>query len=399
MTQKTNQKTLLIALLVSANATWANSYEDGVLYRQQNNFSAAASAFRSVVKQEPKNLLALEQLATMESWQNNYDASISVWRQYTAIAPESATGYRGLARVLYWQGNKTAALQELEKALQREPNHIETLVLQGDVLLADGRPAEARRVYLQAQTLKGSDAELEQKISRAVAPALWRLDTGVIADHYSRTRGAENSLYAQVGYKASKTSTVYARVDRGYSFREVDYGISVGGYFKPTDQLVLQTEFGITPDETDFRAKTSALINSEWLLNPHFQPLLGLKYARYTVAGTSGAVKTLTPGLRVNIVPASIELRHSTTENVDSTKTQIVQAKVNIERGGYTPYILYSSGKEALPPLLAAKVSLVGIGSVFNLNPLWSVRVDFSQERRKKAYVHDALGVGISYHF
>lgn len=394
-----NKIVMLVSLLLAANATWANSYEDGVLYRQQGNFSAAATAFRSLIKQEPKNLLALEQLATMESWQNNFEASISVWRQYIAIAPESATGYRGLARVLYWQGNTTTSLQELELALQREPNHIETLILQGDVLLADGRPAAARQIYLQAQALKGSDAELQQKISRAVAPKLWRLDTGLIADHYSRNRGAENNLYAQLGYKATETSTLYARVDRGYSFREVDYGLSIGGYFKPTDQLVLHTELGITPDETDFRAKKSALVNSEWLLSPYLHPLLGLKYARYTVGSTTGAVKTITPGLRVNIAPASVELRYSDNDNVDSTNTQIVQAKINIEREGYNPYILYSSGKEALPPLLAAEVRVIGVGSVFDLNPLWSVRIDVSREKRKDAYVHDALGVGMSYRF
>ena len=393
------QKMILIALLVSANATWANSYEEGASYRQQGNFSAAANAFRSVIKQEPKNLLALEQLATMESWQNNFDASISVWRQYIEVAPEAATGHRGLARVLYWQGKHEAALQALVAALKKEPNHADTLILQGDILLADARPAEARQTYLQAQAIKGVDTELTQKISRAIAPTQWRLDTGLIADHYSRTRGAENSMYAQLSYKHNKNSTLYARIDRGYSFREVDYGLSAGGYFQPIPKLALHAEINATPDQVDFRAKTTALMNSEWLLNPHLQPLLGLKYARYTTGTKTGEVKTITPGLRVNIAPTSIELRYSTSDNIDRTKTHIAQAKINIERDGYSPYILYASGKEALPPLLIAKVDIIGVGSVFNINPLWSVRVDYSQEKRQFAYIHDSLGVGMSYRF
>jgi YaiO family outer membrane protein len=336
----------------------------------------------------------------MESWQNNFDRSITVWQQYISLAPEATTGHIGLARVLYWQGKHEAALQALAIALKKEPNYADTLILQGDILLADGRTAQARQTYLQAQAIKGVDTELTQKISRAIAPTQWRLDTGIIADHYSRTRGTENSMYAQLSYKHTKNSTLYARIDRGYSFREVDYGLSAGGYFLPTPTLALHTEVGTTLDSANFKAKTTGFVNAEWLLNAYVQPLLGLKYAHYNTVGTAtGSVKTITSGVRVNFAPASLELRYNTSDNIDKTKTHISQAKLTIEREGYTPYILYASGKEALPPLLVAKVDIIGVGSVFNINPLWSVRVDYSQEKRQFAYTHDALGVGMSYKF
>lgn len=394
-----NKTGLLAMLLLAANTAYAATYEEGVAYRQQGNLTAAASAFRDVVNKEPSNLLALEQLATMEGWLNHFDAAIVVWRQYIAVAPTSATGRMGLARVLYWQGKREEALQELDLALKSESNDAEILTLKGDVLLADNRPTEARRVYLQAQALKGSDVELEQKIARAIAPALWRIDAGVIADRYSRARGAENSMYSQLGYKTSATTTVYARIDRGYSFREVDYGLTVGGYMQPTSWLALNAELGTTPDEADFRAKNTALLNSEWLLTPYLQPLLGVKYARYTIGATTGSVTTITPGVRVNIAPATIELRYSSSDNVDNNTTHVAQAKLSVAREGYTPYIIYSTGKETLPPLALANVRVMGVGSVFDLNTLWSVRVDLSRENRKHSYVHDAFGLGLAYRF
>jgi len=394
-----NKAAMLTVLLLAANTAGAASYQDGVSYRQQSNFSAAASAFRDVVSKEPSNLLALEQLATMEGWLNQFDAAIVVWQQYIALAPASVTGHMGLARVLYWKGEHDKALQSLDLALKQEANNAEILTLKGDVLLADNRSVEARRVYLQAQALKGGDVELEKKIARAIVPALWRIDAGVIADRYSATRGAENSMYTQLGYKTSATTTVFARIDRGYSFREVDYGLSVGGYIQPLSWLALNAEVGTTPDEADFRAKTTALLNGELLMNPLIQPLLGLKYARYTVGATTGAVTTITPGVRVNIAPASVELRYSASDNVDNSKTHVVQAKITVEREGYTPYIVYSSGKEALPPLALADVRVTGIGSVFDLSPVWSVRVDISQEKRKHSYDHDAFGLGLAYRF
>ena len=44
-----NKAAMLTVLLLAANTAGAASYQEGVSYRQQSNFSAAASAFRDVV--------------------------------------------------------------------------------------------------------------------------------------------------------------------------------------------------------------------------------------------------------------------------------------------------------------------------------------------------------------
>ncbi len=383
----------LCLLTLSAHAA---TYEDGVRFKNQQQLPSAAAAFAEVAAREPRNVLAREQLAIVLGWQNRFDESIAAWRQAIALAPDKADYHIGLARVNYWKGNRSAALQSLDTALRLAPGSTEALKLQGDVLLADNRPAEARSAYQRAQQLTPSDAEIATKLSRIVEPLLWRLDAGFTYDDYDNFRGAENSRFVQLGRRVGKGGNVlYARYDGFANFGSQDDGLTLGAYWLPHPKLLLNLEAGLTLGNADFRPDTLLLASGEWLLDFFVQPLFAFRYLKYD----NGTVTTLQPGLRLPFTGGNVEARYGITNNISGSSTGVFSGKLTLEREGYTPYLAFTTGSEALPPQAEADITIFGGGVAFDLSSQWGARVDYSYEDRKDIYKHHAIGAGLTYKF
>lgn len=387
---------LALSLSLFAQQALAASYEDGVRLKSQQQLPAAEAAFAEVAAREPRNVLAREQLAIVLGWQSKFDASIKAWREAIALAPNKADYHLGLGRVLYWKGERAAALQSLDTALKLDPKSADALKLKGDVLIADGQPAEARKAYLAAQSLAPSDTELPRRIARAVPPLLWRLDAGYTYDDYDNFRGQESSRFVQLGRRVGKGGDVlYVRYDGYDNFGKVDQGATLGAYWLPHPKLLLNLEAGTTFGTADFRPENLYQINGEWLIDAPVQPLLGYRYLTYD----NGEVSTITPGLRVLLPGAVAEARYGFTDNLDGSNTGVFAARVTFEGAGYSPYLAFTSGSEALPPQAEADITVFGGGVVFDLTPAWGVRVDYSYEDRKDIYKHHAVGGGVTYRF
>lgn len=387
--------TFLIGCL--AETATATSFEEGLRLKNDQQLESAAAVFTEIVRRQANDLKALEQLAIVQGWLQRYDDSIATWRQALTLTPDQVDFRIGLARVLYWKGEREAALVELNRALARDPDHIEALTLKGDVLMAQNAPASARRAYEQARVLAGTAAnpELDRKIAGAVPPRAWRLDVGGSYDHYDNARGDENSLYTQLGYRLSPKLTLYGRYDRYDNFGTTDQGLAAGGYWLIQQRLLLNAEVGGTLDEVDFRPDTLAALYADLLLDGPLQPLLGLRHLRYD----NGDVTTITPGLRLLRSTAQLELRYSHTDNIDGGSTGVFSARASYDAGRYAPYLAYTVGEEALPPQALADIRIYGAGCVFNLSPTWGLRADYSYEDREDIYRHHALGLGLTYRY
>ena len=383
-------------LLLAATATQAATYEDGLRLKQQQQLVSAAEAFAEVAAIEPGNVLAREQLAIVLGWQNRFDESIAAWQQAIALAPGKADYRVGLARVQYWKGERSAALASLDTALRLEPGSADAHKLKGDVLLADGQPAAARAAYAEAQQLNPSDAELPPRLARAVEPKRWRLDAGFTYDDYDNFRGAENSRFVQLGRRVGAGGDVlYARYDGYDNFGSIDQGLTLGSYWLPHRQLLLNLEAGRTFGTANFRPDTQLQINAEWLAEGVLQPLLGFRYFDYD----NGTVTTITPGVRAQFERSIAELRYGFTENIDGSNTGVFAARLTLPREGYAPYFAFTTGSESLPPQAKADITILGGGVVWDLSPSWGARVDYSYENRKDIYKHHALGGGLTYKF
>lgn len=394
-----NIRTLAAVAAAFALATpslFASTYEEGLRLKQQQELAAATEAFAAVAAREPGNVLAREQLAIVLGWQNRFDDSIAMWREAIALAPENPDYKVGLARVQYWKGERRDALASLDQALAIDPQNAEALKLRGDVLLAEGDAVGARSAYLQSQALAPEDAELKVRIARAVPPKLWRLDAGYTYDDYDNFRGAENSRFVQLGRRVSQAGDVlYARYDGYDNFGRIDQGITLGAYWLPHPQLLLNLEAGRTLGTADFRPDTQFQVNGEWLLAGVLQPLLGYRYFDYD----NGTVTTITPGLRAQFERTIAEVRYGFTDNIDGSTTGVFAARLALPREGYAPYFAFTTGSEALPPQAKADITILGGGVVWDLSPAWGLRVDYAYEDRKDIYQHHAIGGGFNYKF
>lgn len=387
---------LALPFLLLAAQTTAASYEDAVNLKNQQQLEAAATAFAEVAAREPRNALAREQLAIVLGWQSRFDESIAAWQQAIVLAPSKADYHLGLGRVYYWKGAHEAALQSLDTAQGLEPRNADVLKLKGDVLLAANRAGDARSAYQQAQQLAPNDAELPQRLARAVEPLLWRLDAGFTYDDYDNARGAENSRFVQLGRRIGRGGDVlYARYDGYDNFGSIDNGITLGTYWLPHPKLLLNIEAGRTLGTANFRPETQFQINGELLLDAIVQPLLGYRYFKYD----NGTVTTITPGLRAALPGAVAEVRYGITDNIDGSSTGVFAARLTLPREGYAPYLAFTRGKESLPPQAKAEITVLGGGVVWYLTPAWGARLDYSYEDRKDIYKHHAVGAGLTYRF
>jgi cytochrome c-type biogenesis protein CcmH/NrfG len=169
--------TLLVAALLAAPVAngagpkksargAASRFGDAVRLKKAGKHAAAAAAFQAIVDSEPKNVDALEQLATLQGWLAKHDEALMTWRKALSLAPENSDLRLGLARVLYWKGETKSSLKELAAVLVSQPESAEAWTLNGDVLLADGRPGEARKAYKKAKSLAPKDGEIDKKLAR-----------------------------------------------------------------------------------------------------------------------------------------------------------------------------------------------------------------------------------------
>jgi YaiO family outer membrane protein len=378
------------------------TFQEALQLKNSGKKYQSEHAFMAITQSQPGNLAAIEQLAIVQSWQNKFDLAIANFRKALMIDEHYTPARVGLARVSYWQGQRTVALAEINKVLIQQPSKPSNWILKGDILMANAQPALAREAYLQAQEFSGSkvNASLSKKIAHAKAPKTWRIDAGYISDSFSEERVDGNSSYLQLGYTFMNATTLYIRSEEYSSFDTTDTGTVMGAYFSPHKTLLINAEYYLNSNQAHFRPNQQTSINADIILDPTWRPLLSVRLATYDVSGgDEKTVTTFAPGLRINHDHASVEFRHARSSNIDDTTTATNTLKLNLNYDGVSPYLVYTQGEEAIPPLAAAKISVIGAGAVFKLNDQLGFRVDVSREDRKDAYIHNAVGAGLSVYF
>lgn len=390
--------TLAWVLAGWAASAWAagGGFEEGLALKRAEKFAEAAAVFAAVVKKEPRNADALEQLATVQGWLGRHEESIETWRRLLRLAPKNDDYRVGLARVLYWKGRHEEALKELSRVLAGRSRRADALALRGDVLAAAGRPEEARTAYLGAQSADPSDGELAKKLARLEFPLRWRVDSGLVYDHYTNFRRAERGTYLQAGYAPRPGRSVWLRHEWQNHFRFVDNTIAAGGAWQPARPLTLTGEVGGTP-ASDFSADFKAAVGGELRVHAKAAVLAGYRYLAYG----NGSLHSFVPGLRFEAVPwASFEYKLVYSRNVDDSTTA-----AHLFRLGFSwaervlPYVGFASGEEAVPPQPKARSNDVSAGVVWNVSRAWALRADVSNEHRPGFYERNTVAGGLTYRF
>ena len=392
--------TYIVLLLTSSCSGWQTPtppFEEGIRFKREQKLAAAADIFRAILKEEPQNVDAMVQLATVEGWQNHFDESLSWWQRALALRPDDADIAIGSARVQYWKGANAAAAGTLERVLAQHPQYLDALLLMGDVQMASNAPGEARGYYLRAQKVDASVPGLARKLENAVAPLRWRFDTGIFADDYNQGRGqGEHSFFSQLGYKAHARATVWVRHDQYNYFNQIDNSVSLGTTVLVAKPLAITTEMSLI-NRPDFQPKWKFHLGADYVLGSRVS--INGFYRRWMYP--QGAVNMLSPGLRWQALPwlAAI-LRYTVSHNIDKSVTGAVQAQLDFQVNEKVQlYTGYARGEENIPPQARAKFQAFSSGAIWNPHRRLGLRLDYSFERRPTFWNRQSIGPGVRVSF
>ena len=98
--------TLIFLVLSSFNLdaqVHDREYQAAVNLKKSKQLPLAEKAFRRIITKQPNHLLAMEQLAVVQSWQNKLDESVESFEHTLRLDPTYTSARAGLARVYYWQ--------------------------------------------------------------------------------------------------------------------------------------------------------------------------------------------------------------------------------------------------------------------------------------------------------
>lgn len=132
---------------------------------KESNLGEAAKGFEAIFKTDPTNALALAQLGAVHFALYKVDRrdaklldqATQESEQAKDLNSDIAVPYITLARVATIQGRPELAMQQIDKAREREPNSAEVQGYLGDVYAAQGKKAEAMAAYQKASDMAPDD--------------------------------------------------------------------------------------------------------------------------------------------------------------------------------------------------------------------------------------------------
>jgi tetratricopeptide (TPR) repeat protein len=128
----------------------------------------AEFALKSALGLQPDNLNLQLRLGGVYLAKNDTSAARDVFRELTERYPHSDRAWASLGLLDAQLGNHERALLELEQALQENPLLPEVQLGYGELLLTQGRAAEALAAFQDAKNLLPDDPQLEARTGQAL---------------------------------------------------------------------------------------------------------------------------------------------------------------------------------------------------------------------------------------
>lgn len=392
-----------IALFAAlAPALVAATQEEGLALKRAGDFKGALKVFAELVAANPRDVDALEQLATMRGWTDDHAGALQAWDQALALAPHYAGLRIGRARVLYWMGRTDEALAEVERAIAASLADADARELAGDIHRARHEPEAARERYLQAAAL-APQSEAAAKAAKVRIPRRWRLDAGGMIDDYRPADGTvvqrdeEQSAYLQLGRQFGDSVALGAGADYAHHFGLVDWRFNLEGWWTAVPGLTVSARAATTP-EADFLPEREGALGGEWRASAAVTALAGVRISDYAAE----RVVLLVPGLRLapDGLPFSVEARWFHAMSDVSRDTDAAVLRVDAALGeGVRAWLLGSYGRENQPPVGVATTASVAGGLAVELDEAWTARFELLWERREGVHRRLSAGYGITTRF
>lgn len=382
----------------------AATMEEGLALKRAQDLPAAARVFSALVAANPKDVDALEQLATVTGWQERHAEALALWERAIVLAPDYAGLRVSRARVLYWMGRLDEARDQIVLLLSGPDapsrRDLEAWILAGDIARARREPEAAYGYYTQALVLDATSELAQGKLRQVQLPRRWRLDAGGMLDSYHPAsdtvvqRGHEQTAYLQLGRQVSDRLTLALGADYAHEFGEVDWRYNAEAYWSPRDDLSLQARAALTP-QADVLANWEALVGADWRASSSVAVLLTVRASDFDAE----RIVTFMPGLRLGGT-TTVEARvFYTISDVNDATSAAVLKVATTWREQWHPYALVSYGKENQPPVGVARTASAAAGMVVDVSPALSLRFDGLYEWREDIHRRVSLGGGVTFRF
>jgi tetratricopeptide (TPR) repeat protein len=118
----------------------------GMLLAEMDKLPEAGKAFRAAFKADPRSAQAAFNLGVLLA-KEHPDEALTLCRRAAELSPQEPKYAYTLAFYQYQQGQTNAAVQTLEKLVQRAPAHAESYALLGQIYESQANLAKARSAY------------------------------------------------------------------------------------------------------------------------------------------------------------------------------------------------------------------------------------------------------------
>ena len=187
---------LTVALAVTPQASMAQTIDE--LFRQGNaaqsagNYVQAEAIWRRVLREEPKNSGAYNNLGNALSDQGKLEEAIAAYRQALELNPKDAEAYYNLGNVLSDQGKLEEAIAAYRQALEVNPEYAKAYYNLGVALGEQGKLDEEIAAYRQALELNPEYAKAYGNLGVALRQQ-GKLEEAIAAYHQALELNPEDA--------------------------------------------------------------------------------------------------------------------------------------------------------------------------------------------------------------
>ncbi len=186
------------------------AYNLALVYERRENYLSAGETWREALRRRPRradhpDAISDEQVARL--WQRTAEAyrqagqldeATRVYQQAIKWSPENLDVRLNMAESLLFDGRIQAAQNELERILERNPDHVPTLIRLGEVLFRNQNwwvKAGARRHWEHALKLQPANPQVRQALAE------WYLDQAEIDYSWDRFKEAIENYQKSLEYQ------------------------------------------------------------------------------------------------------------------------------------------------------------------------------------------------------
>jgi tetratricopeptide (TPR) repeat protein len=222
------------------------------LYLDAGNDELAARELGQLLSESPTNFDALMELAVLREREGKKGQAVNLYRRAASVDSSSADAHLKLGRVHLTVGRVPAAIYELERALELDPQELAAAQLLAEAYTATGRSEDAAAIRELIEEM-GGRIILEYEFGRIISvrnleiPAgSWGLGEEIeLAMEWSAIRPAAGEFKPDL-YLTGTTSRLLIKPPRGgWQLAVPDSGMVTGE--RSVDPLPLQLTYGELP--------------------------------------------------------------------------------------------------------------------------------------------------------